>query len=278
MRVLVSTEDMALANYLFRVDYLLTRNVQSLTLPLLKPSTLFQVDPRIKELYSGYVKQHKEYVKEYRKERIDKYIKYFRENYYHAAYAYAIPMIRSVVLSFIAWPPQVSIGRNRIIHPGAYINMSFIPTKINNKKIHRPLISKYTYSRFYNVSIYHLKKYLESHLRLKLFYYKKINQYVEAGKSESHAKRLARRDVFRIFIGNIWLVQLYFMVKYNHVSPEEIELPYHLAKDPLLHADMVNPADIVDFTMIKNRELREDLPQITWRWLLETVGVVIRAR
>ncbi|NPA99105.1 MAG: hypothetical protein GXO43_06980 [Crenarchaeota archaeon] len=266
MKAWVDPQDIALAQYTMRLLYNREKEYKSITKPL-ERAYIFTV-PEIREAYKPYTqleKQKLERVKnEYKRLTLE-----YAEKYYHTAYMQAT-LLKSSIPLFVAFPPQVTTKKQPAIKPSAYINTLFIPVKRSDGAKISTVPAKLLYKNYVMMRRYkHLDKHLELMPRLKQFVEKKTIQYTSKGYPEKRAWKLALRDALRVIIGNIWLVGIYYLVQHKYIKPQDIILPYELAKQPHLHQTMIDPKDTLSHPYILPPELRDELPYITWKWLIQ---------
>jgi len=177
------------------------------------------------------------------------------------------------LLAIICDPPQVTQDPfGKLVSPDAYINVHFIPTKLKNGKHHRSLIAKFFYTKNYLIWFYKINNILKQYPILQSVFNTSYNKYLDKGlkmfnnkkRAESFAKKCARRDCIRVFIGATWLIQIYFLVKHNIVK--HVIVPKYLIE----HVDMlINPAQLLPNQ--KKVEFMQkfgiDIEEINWYWL-----------
>jgi len=258
----VSKEDMVRAEIQIRKIWAERKKV--MILKMVNPPRIYQVDEELAQLYKNEV------VKELHKAEMknaEKLLREFSNKYYHVAFAITQPFIKTGALCFVASPPQITTRKyfNGVIKTGSYIANHFIPTQLKNGKYHKPLIAKFFYGLYwhYALAMGGWKRDLKRFPRLKLFFEQKYKQYGETPR----ARRLALRDVARILIGNVWLVQMYYLVKEGVIQPEDIVLPYEIAKFPEAGKLYLDPIYTVRMYELPE-ELRNEIKYITWSWLL----------
>ena len=268
MKAWVETEDIALAQYISRLLYNREKEYASISRPV-KTAYIFTI-PEVREEYEKYIALTRQKLQRIQKE-YESLITGFAEKYYHAAYAYAT-ILRSSVPLFIAYPPQATTKKQPALKPSAYINTLFMPVRTSDGRKITTVASKILYKNFVVMRNYRkLDKYLESMPRLKQFVEKKRIQYVNRGYPEKRAWKLALRDMVRVIIGNIWLVGIYYLVEEHAIEPEDIILPYELAREPELHQTMIDPVDTMIRPYMLPIGMQTEVKYITWEWLIKTV-------
>ena len=269
MEAWVSTEDMAEALVLVRMLWAKRKNEQALR--MVDRMRLMRLAPDVWEVYHDRMLRYLGGLLELEK-RAQEFLEEMARKYYHVAYAVAEPFISSSALVFVANPPQITTLKQNILKTTSYIVINFIPSRVRNK-YHRSIIAKFFYNRFWFQTVRFPNKsmrILAQFPRLELFWRQKYGQYREKYKNDARARRIAWREVAKVLIGNVWLVQMYYLVKHGVIEPSDIVLPYHLAENPELHKTMINPIDTVYKTKLPV-EIARELPNITWGWLIKTL-------
>jgi len=223
-------------------------------------------DAELRELYVEEAKAEVKSIESEVKAIVDEFVGWVVGSGYlpgmYLLSTYLFP-VRNIV-PFLAAPPQITHPDvyAPAVHPKTYIDM-FVPHGRS-----RNVISRYFFGEFYPVLQMHMVKRLAERVpELGKLYSSKLRQYLEKGDSRKVARSKAYKDVVRVYVGNAWLVWQYYAYETGLVR--SVVLPYHLAKEPALHAYMVDPARMVLYgKLIDPGELKD----VTWRWLVETAS------
>lgn len=195
------------------------------------------------------------------------------QDYLHIRYALATILPEIAVLTFIGQPPDTTWGRPPVLKPSTWINKAFLTYKYRSGKMEANIFQRFfsaivsPYLFMTNKDGKLLEKYSPALLRI---YERSYKKYIEAGKRPAHARRLANRDTARVIIGNVWLIATLDAIAKGIIGPEDVLLPYHLAKDPALLHDMLDPADTVA-SHKASQSLVDELRKYTWRKLYRIV-------
>ena len=265
MKAWVDPKDIALAQYTIRIFYNREKEHSSITKPLTNNKVL--MIPEIRKEYEKYAKYTTQNYEALNIEIKKQGGEYAAKNF-NIAYADAT-IFKNISLVFVAYPPQITTQKVNpyTIPPSAYINVLFIPiTRTSDGRKIVTLASKILYKHFVLYRRYHIKRYLEKKPVLKAFVEKKTQQYISQGQPERRAWKNALRDLVRIIIGNIWLVGIYYLIEEGSIEPEDIILPYELAKQPELHKIYIDPIHTAEPYLLP---LDMDISNITWKWLMK---------
>lgn len=195
------------------------------------------------------------------------------KKYTYIRYALATILPEIATLAFLGQPPDTTWGRPPVLKPSTWINKAFLTYRYRSGKIEANIFQRFfstlvsPYLFMSNKDGKLLEKYTPALLRI---YRRSYTKYLEAGRRPPHARRLANRDVVRVIIGNVWLIATLDALAKGVISPEDVLLPYHLAKDPALLHDMLDPAETVA-THRASEDLVEELRKYTWRKLYKVV-------
>ena len=220
-------------------------------------------DEELKQLYVDESKKFVRSVGEIVEGVVNDYVKWVVGNQYlpglYLLSTYLFPV--NNVVPFLAVPPHIT-------HPETYPLAQHVKTYFDMFVPHgrsRNMIAKYFFSEFYAVLQMQMPRLAERVPELGKLFNAKLGQYLERGDPKKVARSKAYKDVVRVYIGNAWLVWIYYAYQTGLVK--HVILPYHLAKEPELHAYMVDPWKLV----IYGKHISpEDVKHITWRWLIET--------
>ena len=205
---------------------------------------------------------------------IDVFIDEAIKKYPHVWFLHATDVFdKKSLLTIICDPPQITHSSfGQLLTPDAYINVHFIPTKLRDGRIYRSLISRFFYTTNYPIWKYKINYILNKYPALKSVFNQTYNNYFKKAlqkglpkdQAESFAKKCARRDCIRVFIGNAWLIQTYFLYKEGIVKT--ISVPTHLIN----HVnDLINPSALLpnDKKVEFSQKFGVDIEEINWYWL-----------
>ncbi len=165
------------------------------------------------------------------------------------------------IVPFIATPPQITHPETckKYIHPSTYISHALLPVRFRDGKMHRSIVTKAFSAPMFLTLRNSRSKLFEAAPKLEKIFKNDVEKY-----GERRGRILGIKDIIRVYIGNAWLVWVYEAYQSNVIK--SVVLPYHLAKNPELAVDMVDPVELLK----PKSEIRSEVKNITWRWLVET--------
>ncbi len=203
---------------------------------------------RIADVAARIAAEAEEEVRRRREELIEAALRRFSEGNPWLAALREGPYPRLVLLAFVEQPPQVTIPRlwgPHHVHPGSYIAVSFIPVRLQDGRVHRPLRARVAFSAFKTAYWRQRRRLLERYPHLARVYESSLRKYEAKGYPRGRAEALAFRDVFRVLVGVSWLLWVCLAVEEGAIGWRDVPLPYALAREPRLHADWVSPPDVL---------------------------------
>lgn len=207
-----------------------------------KPPTPLRVDERAMEAYRPGVERAR-LALEAAEAQLLEYLEAKSNEYKYIAYALTTSLASVSVVAFLAIPPDLTWGRPPTIHASTWISVAFLPYKTAEGKYRANSVQTFFATWNHVIRRMHKNRIMNRFPELHRLYEKKLAQYKAEGRPTPHAIRLAERDLLRVFIGNTWLVATLDALDQGLVTPEEIDLPYHLAQNPRLHVnDMIDPS------------------------------------
>jgi len=226
-----------------------------------------RVDENVRQgLYKGYLAMQKQYME--LRARARELVAKAAEKLPYIAYLLDTPLVPESIIAVLAHPPDLTFKRfGPAVKPSSWIAISFIPTRLSDGRMHRPLVAKYFYTTNYPVMLFKREHFALCNKGLAVceFYRKKVEEEKRKPnvRNEAHARRRAIRDVLRVYLGNAWLIAMIDAVEKGAVDKSEIVLPYLLAaSQPHVMLDPCHAA--------KNPEKWRDY---TWTKLLKIVGL-----
>lgn len=186
---------------------------------------------------------------------LDEYLEAHRFSFVDFWLSAGLPKV--VALAMIAVPPQFTLKRyGPAINPSNWFEW-FMPIKRKDGRLSANSMRRFVYSKWYFFMAVNRRAVPKPLLG---FFESKRGHYVARGYDEGRARRLAMRDAMRAAVGDAWLVAMKALVDSGEASIDEVVLPYHLAKDPSLVHEMIDPG-----------LLSEKYKGVTWKWLVESV-------
>jgi len=187
----------------------------------------------------------------------------------YIAYLLDTPLVPESLLAVLAHPPDLTLKRfGPAVKPASWIAVSFIPTRLRDGRVHRPLLAKFFYTANYTVMVFRHEHFALCGRSQALceFYRRKVEEEKRKPtvRSEGHARRRAVRDVVRVYLGNAWLIAMLDALDRGAIDRDEVVLPYWLAKSPRTHV-LLDPSQAAK-TPGRWREY-------TWDRLLRTLGL-----
>lgn len=187
-------------------------------------------------------------------------------NLNYVNYLQASPLAKPAILSILAEPPDITWGRTPLVHPWTWITFTFLPPKDPKDDVIKAgkIAFHFMGTALYSFKMLRGKKTLEKkYPMLWEFWRRQANKYIQKGYKEVRAKALADRDTIRVILGNAWLIATLDALTTEIIKPEEVEMPYPLAKDGTLLHQLIDPVHTVE------EKYRPLFAEYSWRELVK---------
>lgn len=184
--------------------------------------------------------------------------------YKFVAYLADTPLPPQAVLAVLVYPPDYTLKPVGFTKPGTWISFGFMCARLRDgTRVCNRLTKIFMRSIFY----FYLRpgQILSYSRQLLNLYQSKIKQYMNQGRTTSHARRLAIRDVVRVYLGNAWLIRMLELLENKVVEPHEIIPPYEHAKNPSHIYTYIDP----EYTVKKDQHKWRNY---TWKRLYDEIG------
>ena len=229
--------------------------------PEMRPLSLRASRSAWEHYYENKVKTKTKKFKEFTK-IVQDFVALMARRYPYIQYLVDSPIANPAILSVIALPPDLTWGNPPFIHSWSWVNTAFLPPRRNGVLVAGTLQKFFMRNAIPVMIMQGLRRLANAVPIMYRFYESTYSKYTAKGYPHGRAKKIAIRDTIRVYLGNAWLIATLDALEKQVIKPDQVELPYPLAKDPEYLHQLIDP----EKTLEPHRG--EKYRKYTWRTLL----------